>query len=76
MIALLSYGVYYISGYEDIKDSLVGYVKYIDSMDTRVFEILAESNKMTIKELIEYINRHCCPDEKIEAIYELGKKIY
>ena len=76
MVALLSYGAYYVSGCEDIKNFLIEYVKYIDSMDTRVFEILAESNKMTEEELIEYVNNHCCSDEKIEEIYELGKKMY
>lgn len=76
MIAILNSG-YFIDKYENIKDFLVAYVSYIGSIDIKAFRILANSNEMTIEELINYINDHCYSyDDKIMEIYELDKKIY
>lgn len=76
MIALLSNGEYIINGCDNINDFLIEYVSYLGCMDTKVFKILVHSNEMTVNELVEYINRHCYPDEDIVEIYELGKKFY
>ena len=77
MIALLNSHSYFCSGEDNVKDFLIAYAEYIGSIDTKVFKILANSGEMTVKELIEYINNHCYSyDEKIQEIYELGKKFY
>lgn len=77
MIALLNSNFYFCSGEDNVKDFLIAYVEYIGGIDTKVFKILANSGEMTVKELIEYINNRCYNyDEKIQEIYELGKKFY
>lgn len=76
MIAILSSG-YFIDTYEKVEDFLIAYASYIGGIDTKAFTILANSNEMTIEELIKYINDHCYNyDDKIVEIYELNKKIY
>ena len=77
MIALLKGGSHFIIYTESICDFLIAYVEYIGSLDKRVFKILADSNKMSTEELIEYINDNVYSyDDKIEEIYEIGKRIY
>lgn len=77
MIALLNSGCYFIDGCENINEFLIAYVEYIGSIDKKVFKILADSNKMSTEELIEYINDNTYSyDDKISEIYEVGKKIY
>ena len=77
MIALLNNGEYFVLGTESIGDFLFVYAEYIGNIDTNVFKILADSNKMSTKELVEYINKNTYSrDEEIVEIYEVGKKIY
>ena len=77
MIALLNSDFYFCSGEDNIKDFLIAYSEYIGSIDIKVFRILANSEEMSTEELIDYINNHCHNyDEKIQEIYELGKKFY
>lgn len=77
MIALLNSNGYFIDGCENINEFLIAYVEYIGSIDKRVFKILADSNKMSTEELIEYINDNVYSyEDKIVEIYEIGKKIY
>lgn len=77
MIALLNYGGYFIGSYENINEFLIAYAKHIGNIDTKVFEILANSNEMPTEELIKYINDNCYSiEEEITDIYEIGKKIY
>ena len=77
MIALLKNGGHFVLWTESICDFLIAYVEYIGSIDKKVFKILTDSNKMSTEELIEYINDNTYSyDDKIEEIYEIGKKIY
>lgn len=76
MIAILNSG-HFMDGYENIKDFLIAYVEYIGSIDKKVFKILVDSNEMSTEELIEYINDNTYSyEDKIQEVYELGKKIY
>lgn len=77
MVALLNNGQYFIDGCENINEFLIAYAKYIGAIDLKVFKILADSNAMSTKELVEYINDNTHSyDDKIVEIYEVGKKIY
>lgn len=77
MMALLKNNGHFIDGCENIKDFLIAYVEYAGSIDKKVFKILVDSNKMSTEELIEYINDNTYSyDDKIEEIYEIGKKLY
>lgn len=77
VVALLNSGCYFINGCENINEFLIAYVEYIGIIDRKVFKILADSNKMSIEELIKYINDNVFSyDDKILEIYEVGKKIY
>ena len=77
MIAILNNGRYFMDGYENINEFLITYVEYIGSIDKKVFKILADSNKMSTEELIEYINDNTYSyDDRIVEIYELSKKLY
>lgn len=77
MIALLNEGYYFDNGCEDINKFLTDYVEYIDSLDKKVFEILANSNAMSTSELIKYINDNTYfYGDKIVEVYEVGNKIY
>ena len=75
MIALLADDKYYYDDQDDIRVFLISYAQYI-SCHTKAFEILANSEEMSIKELVEYLNNHCYSDEEIIEIYEIGKKLY
>lgn len=77
MIALLNSGQYFVLWTESICDFLLEYAKYIGSIDTKVFKILTDSNKMSTEELVEYINNnsYSC-DEEIVEIYRVGEKVY
>lgn len=77
MIALLNNCGYFIDGCENINEFLIAYVEYIGSVDKKVFKILSDSNEMSTKELIQYINDNVYSyEDKIAEIYELGKKIF
>lgn len=77
MIALLNNNYYFISGCESVGEFLIAYVEYTGNIDKKVFKILVDSNEMSTKELIEYINNNVYSyDDKILEIYEVGKKIY
>lgn len=76
MIALLNNEYdYYISGEDNIRDFLISYANYI-GLDMKVFGILVSSGEMSDKELVNYINAHCYPNEVINEIYEIGKKLF
>ena len=77
MIALLNCvdDSYYISGTENIEEFLLEYADYI-GINLKVFEILVRSGEMSTRELVEYINRNCYPNEVINEIYEIGRKIF
>lgn len=78
MIALLKGGEYYLyyPFPNDIKGFLMEYTEYI-GLDTRIFRILASSNEMEIKELIDYINKNCYDwEQEIVSIHELGNQVY
>ena len=76
MIALLDSGFYYIDGQENVKDFLISYANYI-GLNMKIFKILANSEEMSVKELVEYINNYCYSGEDaISEIYEVGKKLY
>ena len=77
MIAILKNGGHFMDGYENINEFLIAYVEYIGSIDKKAFKILVDSNEMSTEELIEYINDNTYSyEDKIQEIYELGKKIY
>lgn len=77
MIALLNDGGHFIDGCENINQLLIDYVEYVGFVDKKVFSILVDSNKMSTKELVEYINDNVYSStDKIIEIYEIGKKIY
>ena len=77
MIALLKNEQYFVIGTDNICEFLLEYVKYIGGIDTKIFEILIDSNKMSIKELVEYINNNTYSwEENIVEIYKIGEKIY
>jgi hypothetical protein len=42
----------------------------------KIFTILANSNEMSVEELVAYINNRCYGSEEIVEIYEVGKKAY
>lgn len=75
MIALLNNYEYYFCDCDSIKEFLISYANYI-CIDTKIFNILVDSGKMSIKELVEYINRFCGSNEEIIEIYEIGVKLY
>ena len=75
MIALLEDDRYYYDDKTNIRDFLISYAKYI-SVGTKIFEVLARSEEMSIGELVEYINNHCYTGESIIEIYEIGKKLF
>ena len=77
MVALLNDNFYFYSGEDDVKEFLIAYAEYIGNIDMKVFKILVSSEEMTVKELVDYINNHCYDyGDKIQEIYELGKKFY
>ena len=77
MIALLNSGHYFIDGCESVNELLVSYVEYIGVIDKKVFKILVDSDEMSTKELVKYINDNAYSyDDKIAEIYEVGKKLY
>ena len=75
MITLLDDGTYFYDDQTNVRDFLISYAKYI-GLDIKIFSILANSEEMSIKELVEYINRFCYSHEVITQIYEVGKKLY
>lgn len=76
MIALLNNEYdYFIDEHDNIRDFLISYANYI-GLDMKVFNILANSGEMSHNELVDYINAHCYPNEVINEIYEIGKKLY
>lgn len=75
MIALLEDDRYYYDDQDDIRVFLISYAQYI-SCHTKIFDILARSEEMSIKELVEYINNHCYAGESIIEIYEIGEKLF
>lgn len=75
MIALLDDSFYFYDDKSNIRDFLISYAKYI-GLDMKVFSILANSEEMSHKELVEYINRYCYNGEQINEIYEIGNKLY
>ena len=77
MIALLNDGYYFMNGCKNINEFLISYAEYDGAIDTKVFKILANSNEMSIEELIEYINDNIYSyDNKIVEIYEVGEQLY
>lgn len=76
MIALLSSGSYFIDSQENVKDFLISYAKHI-GVNVKVFGILANSEEMSVKELVEYINSDTwSAEDEICEIYGIGKKFY
>ena len=75
MIALLGDDSHFYDDKNNIRDFLISYANYI-GIDMKVFSILANSEEMSHKELVEYINRYCYHGEEINEIYEIGKKLY
>ena len=76
MIALLNGDKHYMCCCKDIKDFLVAYAIHIGGIDTKVFEILVNSNQMSTEELIKYINDNVYSwEDEITEIYEVGEKI-
>lgn len=66
----------YIEDAENATQFLKNVVKYCTSAGTKVFDILADSEKMTINELVEFANNDLLTDDDaIASIYELGKQI-
>lgn len=66
----------YIEDAENAVEFLKKAVKYCTSSGTKVFDILADSGKMTINELVDFANENLLTnDDGIESIYELGKLI-
>lgn len=66
----------YIEDAENAVQFLKKVVKYCTSAGTKVFDILADSGKMTINELVEFANNDLLTDDDaIASIYELGKQI-
>ena len=66
----------YIEDAENAVEFLKKAVKYCTSAGTKVFDILADSGKMTVNELVEFANNDLLTDDDaIESIYELGKQI-
>lgn len=77
MIALLNGSGYFIDSCKSVDEFLIAYAEYIGAIDMKVFKILINSNEMSTKELIGYINSNIYSfEDKIEEIYELGNKIY
>lgn len=77
MIALLNNGEYFIDGCESINEFLITYATYIGAIDIKVLKILIDSNEMSTKELVNYINDNAhSHNDKIVEIYEIDKKIY
>lgn len=77
MIALLGNGTYFIDACDNINEFLIAYAKYNGGIDMKVFQILANSNEMSTKELVKYINDHTYSyDEEITEIYKVTEKIY
>lgn len=75
MIALLGDDKYFYDNQTNTRDFLISYANYI-GLDMKIFNILANSGEMSVKELVEYINRYANYDEVINEIYEIGKKMY
>ena len=66
----------YIEDAENAVDFLKKAVKYCTSAGTKVFDILADSGKMNINELVDFANENLLTsDDGIGSIYELGKMI-
>lgn len=76
MVALLQYDKYYYDDKKNVKDFLISYADYIGVIDTKIFKILANSEEMSVEELVSYINRLASYDDEIVEIYEVGKKVY
>ena len=66
----------YIEDAENAVQFLKKVVKYCTPAGTKVFDILADSGKMTVNELVEFANNDLLTDDDaIASIYELGKQI-
>ena len=66
----------YIEDADNAIDFLKKAVKYATVSGTKVFDILADSGKMTVGELVEFANVNLfTDDDAIASIYELGKQI-
>ena len=66
----------YIEDADNAVEFLKKAVKYCTSAGTKVFDILADSGKMTINELVDFANENLLTnDDGIESIYELGNLI-
>lgn len=66
----------YIEDAENAVDFLKKVVKHCTYDVTKVFDILADSGKMTVNELVEFANNDLLTDyDAIASIYELGKQI-
>ena len=66
----------YIEDAENAVQFLKKVVKYCTSAGTKVFDILVDSGKMNINELVEFANNDLLTDDDaIASIYELGKQI-
>lgn len=77
MVALLRNNEYFIGGHKNINEFLTAYAEHIGAVDMKVFRVLANSNEMSTKELVEYINNQSYSwEDEIAEIYEIGKKIY
>ena len=66
----------YIEDADNAVEFLKNVVKHCTSAGTKVFDILADSGKMSINELVEFANNDLLTnDDEIASIYELGKQI-
>ena len=58
-------------------DALKQYIEYCFSGDLKIFNILADSGKLDLSELVAYANNYLlCNYAAIGAIYSLGDKIF
>lgn len=66
----------YIEDAENVVDFLKKVVKRCTYDEIKVFDILADSGKMTVNELVEFANNDLLIyEDAIVSIYELGKQI-
>lgn len=66
----------YIADAPDVHELLKQFLKDQDALNQKMVNILIDSGKMELPELIRIINRNCCICSDITRIYSINKEIY
>lgn len=66
----------YIAEAPNVNEFLKQFLEYEDALNQKMVNILIDSGKMDLPELIKIINTNCCLFSDITEIYSINEEIY